>query len=42
MLRAVERGRRETYIGGAEASAVWLHRFAPNLLTRILAKQPVD
>jgi short-subunit dehydrogenase len=42
MLRAVERGEREAYIGGVEARAVWLHRFAPNLLTRILAKQPVD
>jgi short-subunit dehydrogenase len=42
MLRAVERGEREAYIGGIEARAVWVHRFAPNLLTKILAKQPVD
>jgi short-subunit dehydrogenase len=42
MLRAVERGKREAYIGGAEATAVALHRFLPNLLTRILANQPVD
>jgi dehydrogenase/reductase SDR family protein 7B len=42
MLSAIAARKREAYIGKKEASAVLLHRFAPNLLTRILAKQPVD
>lgn len=35
-VRAIERGKEEVYIGGREVMAVYLKRFVPGLLSRIL------
>ncbi len=41
ILRALERGKAEVYIGGQETAAVYLKRFWPGLLNRILRKAKV-
>jgi short-subunit dehydrogenase len=35
-VRAIERGKEEVYIGGREVMAVYLKRFVPGLLSRIM------
>jgi len=41
MLRVVEKGRFEAYIGGKEALAVYIKRFFPRLLHRVVSKSEV-
>ncbi len=41
MLRAVERGTWESYIGGREVVGVWLKRFFPRLLHRVVLRSEV-
>ncbi len=41
MIRAVERGKDEVYIGKKEALAVYLKRFFPKLLHRVVLKSSV-
>ena len=38
IVRAVERGRREVYIGGKETLAVYFSRWAPGLFSRVMRK----
>jgi dehydrogenase/reductase SDR family protein 7B len=42
ILKAVESRKAEVVIGGKEISAVYIKRFFPNMLNRILSKQPVE
>jgi dehydrogenase/reductase SDR family protein 7B len=39
IIEAVKKNREELLVGGREIKAVWLKRFFPNFLTRILRKQ---
>ncbi|HMB92311.1 MAG TPA: SDR family oxidoreductase [Rhodothermales bacterium] len=39
ILRAIEKEKEEVYIGGKEVVAIYLKRFVPNLLNRILRKR---
>jgi dehydrogenase/reductase SDR family member 7B len=39
IARAIERRRREVYIGGSERFAVYLSRFGPRLFSRIIRKK---
>lgn len=39
ILRAIEQEKAEVYIGGKEVAAIYLKRFFPNLLNRILRKR---
>ena len=41
LLRAIERDKAEVYIGGAEIRGVYLKRFFPGLLRRVLRKAKV-
>jgi dehydrogenase/reductase SDR family member 7B len=41
MLRAIQRGKAEVYIGGAEIRGVYFQRFFPGLLRRVLRKAKV-
>lgn len=41
MLRAIERGSWESYIGGREVVGVWLKRFFPRLLHRVVLRSEV-
>lgn len=41
MIRAIEREKFETYIGGKEAKAVYLKRFFPKLLHKVILKSQV-
>ncbi len=34
ILRAIEKGRRETYVGGREVAAIYLRRYLPDVLAR--------
>ena len=40
-LAALDAGKREVYIAGPEGKAVWLQRFAPGLLARMLRRARV-
>lgn len=42
ILRAVERKKEEVAIGGKEIIAIYLKRFFPRLLTKLLRKQQID
>lgn len=41
MVRALERGKNEAYIGKSELRGVWLKRFFPELLNKMLRKAKV-
>lgn len=41
ILRAVKKGRLETYIGGKEVLGVYLKRFFPRILAKVIAKAKV-
>lgn len=41
ILRAIEQNKAEVYIGGKEIGALYIKRFFPNLLTRILKNRKV-
>lgn len=41
-LKAIRQGKPEVYIGGPEVRGVWAKRFAPSLLTRVLARTAID
>lgn len=41
-LKAIRRGKPEVYIGGPEVRGVWAKRFAPSMLTRVLARTAID
>ena len=41
ILKAVAAGREETYVGGREVAGVYLKRFAPTLLSRIIRRAKV-
>ena len=36
MMRAVDKNKREVYIGGFETFAIYIKRFFPNILARII------
>ncbi|MGB1700822.1 MAG: SDR family NAD(P)-dependent oxidoreductase, partial [Nannocystaceae bacterium] len=40
ILRGVLRGQHEVYVGGKEIAAIYLKRFFPRLLARIVRKMP--
>jgi dehydrogenase/reductase SDR family member 7B len=42
MVRAIEREQREVVIGGWETAGVWLKRWCPSLLARILRRMRMD
>ncbi|SOD90753.1 SDR family oxidoreductase [Spirosoma fluviale] len=42
LLRAVSQEKEELYIGGKETYAIYLKRFFPSLLSRILRNRPVE
>ena len=39
IIEAIKKNKEELMVGGKELKAVWIKRFFPNLLTRILRKQ---
>jgi short-subunit dehydrogenase len=39
IIEALKNNKEELLVGGKEIKAVWLKRFFPNFLTRILRKQ---
>jgi short-subunit dehydrogenase len=41
IVRAVERGKREVYVGGYETIAVYLKRYAPSMFERLLRRARV-
>jgi short-subunit dehydrogenase len=41
ILRAVDRGKLEAYIGGKEVLGVYLKRFFPRILAKVIAKAKV-
>lgn len=42
MLKAVAAGKEEVYIGGKELLGVYLKRFFPTLLSRVLRNRPIE
>jgi len=38
LVRSVARGRNEVYVGGREVAGIYLQRFAPRLLARIVRR----
>jgi short-subunit dehydrogenase len=41
MIRAIEKGRQETLIGGSEKLSVYFHRFFPGTFNRVMASHPL-
>ena len=40
-LKAIQKGKWEAYIGGKETSGIWLKRFFPKLLHRVVLRSQV-